>query len=107
MTLGAAAEVNFQLTPESAANRPLSKEEAAKLQAFKTMFEAGVAASNAGNFDEALAKFRKRWASQPDCYACQFNIGGAYSQLATKMTDEAARYRVREGRRRLQEGDDR
>jgi tetratricopeptide (TPR) repeat protein len=78
--LGTAAEVNFELSPASASGKPLSKEEVAKLQAFKGAFEAGVAASNAGNHDEAIAKFSEALAAQPDCYACQFNIGGSYSQ---------------------------
>jgi tetratricopeptide (TPR) repeat protein len=78
--LGGAAEVNFQLSPQSASGRPMSKEEAAKLQAFKTAFDAGVAASNAGNYDEAIAKFTEAMTQQADCYACQFNIGGSYAQ---------------------------
>ena len=78
--LGTAAEVNFALSPASGAGRPLSKEEAAKLQAFKTVFDAGVAASNAGNYDEAIAKFTEAMTLQTDCYACQFNIGGSYAQ---------------------------
>jgi tetratricopeptide (TPR) repeat protein len=78
--LGGAAEVNFQLTPNSGAGRPMSKEEAAKLQAFKTAFDAGVTASNAGNHDEAIAKFTEALGLQTDCYACQFNIGGSYAQ---------------------------
>lgn len=78
--LGNAAEVNFQLSPASASGKPMTKEEAAQLQAFKGAFDAGVAASNAGNHDEAIAKFAEALAVQTDCYACQFNIGGSYAQ---------------------------
>jgi tetratricopeptide (TPR) repeat protein len=77
---GGTAEVQFQLNPATAGQRPLSKEEAAKLQAFKAAFDAGVTASGASNYDEAIAKFSEALTMQPDCYACQFNIGGAYSQ---------------------------
>jgi tetratricopeptide (TPR) repeat protein len=77
--LGSAAEVNFQLTPDSGSGRPMTKEEAAKVQAFKGAFDAGVTASNAGDHDTALAKFTEALTMQLDCYACQFNIGGAYS----------------------------
>lgn len=78
--LGNAAEVNFQLSPANASGKPMTKEEAAKLTAFKGAFDAGVAASNAGNHDEAVAKFTEALGVQPDCYACQFNIGGSYAQ---------------------------
>ncbi len=78
--LGAAAEVNFQLSPMSASGKPMSKEELQKMAAFKLAFDAGVAASTAGNYDEAVAKFTEALATTPDCYACQFNIGGAYAQ---------------------------
>jgi tetratricopeptide (TPR) repeat protein len=78
VVMGGSADVNFELNPNAA--RPLSKEEAAKLQAFKTAFDAGVAASNAGNHDEAITQFNAALAQQADCYACQFNIGGSYAQ---------------------------
>jgi len=78
--LGSAAEVNFQLSPASASGKPMSKEELQKMVAFKTAFEAGVAASTAGNYDEAITKFTEAMTVTPDCYACQFNIGGSYAQ---------------------------
>jgi tetratricopeptide (TPR) repeat protein len=83
--LGATAEVNFQLAPGGQA--PLSKEETAKLQAFKTEFDAGVTASNAGDHDGAIAKYTAALALRSDCYACQYNIGG--SLLAKKEYDQA------------------
>ena len=76
--LGATSEINFQLNP---ANVPaMSREDVQKLEAFKTVFEAGVAASQAGNHDDAIAKFTEALTMRPDCYACQFNIGSAYTQ---------------------------
>jgi tetratricopeptide (TPR) repeat protein len=79
--LGQTAEVNFQLVPGGAAEM-MSPEEAKKLEAFKKIFEAGVAASNAGDHDGAIASFQEALAADPDCYACQYNIGG--SQAAKK-----------------------
>lgn len=76
--LGAAAEVNFQLNPQNAP--AMSKEEASKLDAFKKVFEAGVAASNAGNYDEAIARFTEAATMRSDCFACQYNIGSAHAQ---------------------------
>jgi len=86
--LGAAAEVNFQLLPGEMAG--MSREEAKKFDAFKQVFEAGVAASNAGDFDGAIAKFTDAQGLLPDCYACEFNIGGAYFQK--KEYDKAEEY---------------
>jgi tetratricopeptide (TPR) repeat protein len=78
--LGATSEINFQLNP---ANVPaMSREDVQKLQAFKGVFDAGVTASQAGNNDEAIAKFTEALTLRPDCYACQFNIGSAYTQKA-------------------------
>lgn len=75
--LGAAAEVNFQLVPGGGT---MSREDAEKFTAFKNVFEAGVAASTAGNYDEAIARFTEAETLMPDCYACRFNVGGAYYQ---------------------------
>jgi tetratricopeptide (TPR) repeat protein len=86
--LGGAAEVSFQLVPGAMAG--MSREEAKKLDAFRQVFEAGVAASNAGDFDGAIAKFTEAQGLLPDCYACEFNIGGAYFQR--KDYDKAEEY---------------
>jgi tetratricopeptide (TPR) repeat protein len=75
--LGAAAEVNFQLVPGQGT---MSKEDAEKFAAFKKVFEAGVAASTSGSYDEAIARFTEAETLVPECYACKFNIGGAYFQ---------------------------
>jgi len=78
--IGTPQEVNLTLTPMGASGRPMSKEEAAKAQAFKTAFDAGVTANNSGNYDEAIAKFTEALSGTADCYACQYNIGSAYLQ---------------------------
>lgn len=76
--LGQTAEVNFQLVPGGAAEM-MSPEEAKRLEAFKKIFEAGVAASNAGDHDGAIARFEEALVADPDCYACQYNIGGSHA----------------------------
>jgi len=57
-----------------------SKEMAAKAAELKKTFEDGVAASRAGNHDEAIAKFQGAIAISDRCYDCYYNIGYSYSQ---------------------------
>jgi tetratricopeptide (TPR) repeat protein len=52
-----------------------SKEAAAKNAELKETLEAGIAASNAGNDDEAIAKFEHATELKPDCADCFYNIG--------------------------------
>ena len=76
--LGGTSEINFSLNPS---NVPaMSREEAQKADAFRKVFEAGIAASNAGNYDEAIARFTEALGMRADCYSCQFNIGSSYTQ---------------------------
>ena len=57
-----------------------SKEAVAKNAELKKAFEEGVAASRAGNHDEAIAKFQEAAALNPNCYDCHYNIAFSYSQ---------------------------
>ena len=57
-----------------------SKEVAAKAAELKKTFEEGVAASRAGNHDEAIAKFQGALAINDKCYDCYYNIGYSYAQ---------------------------
>ncbi len=57
-----------------------SKEVAAKAAELKKTFEDGVAASRAGNHDEAISKFQAALAINDKCYDCYYNIGYSYSQ---------------------------
>jgi Flp pilus assembly protein TadD len=75
--LGEAAEVNFVLAPGLTQQ---TKEEAAKTEKVKGVFEEGVAASRSGNHDLALQKFEEAATLLPGCYDCYYNIGYAYSQ---------------------------
>ena len=86
--LGGTSEVNFTLTAQGAA--PMSKEEAAQLEAFKKAFEAGVAANTAGNYDEAVARFTEAVGMRADCFACYYNLGGAHAQKQEYEKSEAA-----------------
>jgi tetratricopeptide (TPR) repeat protein len=75
--LGEAAEVNFALDPRIAGP---TKEDAAKAEAVKKLFEDGVAASRSNDYDGALAKFNEALGLLPTCYDCYYNIGFAHAQ---------------------------
>jgi tetratricopeptide (TPR) repeat protein len=62
---------------QSAASEKGKAEQAAKDKIAK-LFGEGVTASNAGNFDEAIAKFTESVAMSPQCNVCYTNIGVAY-----------------------------
>jgi hypothetical protein len=52
-----------------------SPEVAAKNAELKKTFEEGVAASRAGNHDDAIAKFQRAAELNASCYDCYYNIG--------------------------------
>jgi tetratricopeptide (TPR) repeat protein len=80
ISLGATEQIDLTLAKGGAAAGPgMSKEEAAKADAMQKAFGEGTAAIQAGKLDEAIAKFTEAKAINPDCYACQFNIGLAYA----------------------------
>ena len=60
--------------------RPPAKDAAEKNTALKKAFDAGVALSNEGKHDEAIAKFNEALAISPKCYDCYDNIGFSYVQ---------------------------
>ena len=80
---------NFRLVPGGGAAG--SKEEAAKAKAKSELmnktFNEGVALSNAGKTDEAVAKFQEIIAVIPNCPECYANIGTVQAQA--KKYDEA------------------
>ena len=79
--LGDAATVNFQLGPGmSAGAKPMTKEEAAKLDALKKALDAGLAANQGGNYDEAITQFTAALAARPECVSCYYNIGFAHAR---------------------------
>jgi tetratricopeptide (TPR) repeat protein len=64
-----------------------SPEAAAKNAELKKTFEEGVAASRAGNHDDAIAKFQHAAELNATCYDCYYNI--AYSQTQKKDLEKA------------------
>src|SRR5207302_179932 len=65
----------------------MSAEAAAKNAELKKTFEEGVAASRAGNHDDAIAKFTKAAELNTNCYDCYYNI--AYSEAQKKDLEKA------------------
>lgn len=82
ISIGSTEQVDLTLAA-AAAGGSVSKEE----EAFRGVFTEGIEASKKGDQDGALAKFREALKLRPDCYACQFNIGGAH--LTKKEYDQA------------------
>ncbi|MGE5198579.1 MAG: tetratricopeptide repeat protein [Rhodospirillaceae bacterium] len=84
--LGDSAKLDFKLGVASG----VSKEDAAKAEALKSTFEAGVALSKDGKYDEAIAKFTEASVMVPGCYDCLYNIGYNYAQKKDYEQAEAA-----------------
>ena len=59
-------------------------------QARAAAFEAGVRASRAGDFEDAIAQFEAVLQVRPTCVACHFNIGVSYGRLDRFGDAEAA-----------------
>jgi TolA-binding protein len=82
ITLGASEQIDLTLAKAGAAGAggpAMSKEEAAKLDTMQKAFDEGIKLTQAGKLDEAIAKFMEAKAVNPDCFACQFNIGLSYA----------------------------
>lgn len=84
------ATVEVLLLPELAA---LSEEELARRERAAELregFDAGLAAINAGRYDEAIAVLTAALEIDPDCPDCQYNIGIAYLRKKEYAPAEAA-----------------
>jgi TolA-binding protein len=80
ISLGASEQIDLTLAKGGAAGGPgVSKEEAAKLDTMQKAFDEGIKLTQAGKLDEAIAMFSEAKAINPDCFACQFNIGLSYA----------------------------
>jgi len=88
--IGSMSEVNFVLQPNPGGT-PMTKEEAEKLKAkfaaATATFDEGVALSQAGKDDEAIAKFNEVIGAIETCGECYVNIGAIYARQ--KNFDEA------------------
>jgi tetratricopeptide (TPR) repeat protein len=83
--LGDPMTINFTLAPGAG---PANVEEAKKQEAaIRTAFEEGVALSNAGKSEEAIAKFNEVIAVAPKCASCYANIGAVH--LKNQKYDES------------------
>jgi len=92
--VSAPAPVNVRISPGApltlvigAGGGGASPEAAAKNAELKKTFEEGVAASRAGNHDDAIAKFQHAAELNASCYDCYYNI--AYSQTQKKDLEKA------------------
>jgi tetratricopeptide (TPR) repeat protein len=81
--------LDFTLRPAAAAAGG-SPEDAKKAEAVKAAFAEGVTLSNAGKYDEAIAKFNEVIATIPKCTECYANIGATYGQKKDYDQAEAA-----------------
>lgn len=67
-----------------------SKEAVAKNAELRQVLEAGIAASQAGNDDEAIAKFIRATELKPDCADCYYNVAFLHSKKKEYDKSEAA-----------------
>jgi tetratricopeptide (TPR) repeat protein len=84
--IGSAADVNFQLSPESG----LTEEDKKKNAALQAAFQGGIDAARAGQHDAAVAKFTEAAGMMPNCHDCYYNIGFSYTQMQKYAEAEAA-----------------
>lgn len=67
-----------------------SKEQQEQNAALQKLFDDGVAASRAGDYDTSIAKFTEALKSAPQCQDCYYNIGFAHAQKKEWEKAEAA-----------------
>jgi tetratricopeptide (TPR) repeat protein len=84
---GRPAEVALVVTAAGGANTKASQEAAAAL---KKVFEEGVALSNGGNHQGAIAKFQEGITLNSNCADCYNNIGFSYMQMKDYAKAEEA-----------------
>jgi len=87
VSLGRPAEVTLVV---GGAGAPISKEAAAKNAELKKVFEEGIAASQANDYDKAIASFTQAAEINTSCFDCYYNIGFMHSQKKEWDQAEAA-----------------
>lgn len=96
ITLRVGQQLEFDITlvsEEVRALAELSAEELAELErgvAMKPVLDAAVAAREAGNYDEAIARFEEALASVSDCHECHHGLGLVHADQADYDSAEAA-----------------
>ncbi|MEX1129396.1 MAG: tetratricopeptide repeat protein [Vicinamibacterales bacterium] len=74
-------EVNFSLEPGGGKpSAEAAKKEEARIAGIKAAFAEGAELTNAGKFDEALAKFNEVLKDVPKCAECYTNIGAIHTR---------------------------
>jgi len=88
------AEVNLTLTKGGAATADMSKEDRAKAEAkvagIKAAYAEAANLSNAGKYDEAIAKFNEVIKDVPNCAECYIGIGASAGAKKDYAAAEAA-----------------
>ena len=84
--IGAAAEVNFQLSPQAG----MSEEDKKKTAALQGALTTGETLLKEGKHDEAIAKFNEAIGLLPACHVCYYYIGLANAQKQQYAEAEAA-----------------
>jgi Flp pilus assembly protein TadD len=84
--IAAAAEVNFQLSPQAG----MSEEDKKKTAAIQGALTTGEALIKEGKHDEAIAKFNEAIGLLPSCHVCYYYIGFANAQKQQHADAEAA-----------------
>ena len=84
---GQPTNVDFKFVPGVAG---LSEEQKAKNSALQKLFDEGIAASQGGNHDGAVAKFTEVAAGMQNCADCYYNIGTEYTALKKYPEAETA-----------------
>ena len=87
VALGDPTVMDISLKPQAGGANPAQAERDAKLRG---LFEAGVTATQAGNYDDAIAKFTETTTMLPTCHVCYYNIGAAYAKKAQAAQGDAA-----------------
>ncbi len=85
--LGDPTDVQVKLAPGTGL---ISKEQAQKAAQVQALFDAGVAATKANDYDTAIGKFQEAIVLLPNCYDCYYNIGQANAQKKEYAKSEEA-----------------